>query len=315
MDRENTMVELDRRRSSKILYVTWVGFWLNLILSVFKIVAGILGNSRAIVADGVHSLSDLITDVALLVGVRYWMAPPDHSHPYGHKRLESLLSLLIGLALGAVGIGIAWDAISRIGRQEGEHVGSALALFAALFSVACKEILYHWTVKKARELKSGALEANAWHHRSDALSSIPASAAVAAAMWFPAWAVADLIGAIIVAAFILHAAWQICLPAARVLIDGGTDAVVLARIAEYAKRTPGVKDVHDIRTRFVGQGLQVDLHACIDASLTVGQGNEIAHALEDSLCTAEAAAYIGVEIFDVLVHIDPWYSEKDPDIR
>jgi cation diffusion facilitator family transporter len=315
MDRKNNMVEIDRWRSSKILYVTWVGFWLNLTLSVFKIVAGILGNSRAIVADGVHSLSDLITDIALLVGVRYWMAPPDQDHPYGHKRLESLISFLIGVLLGLVGLGIAWDAVSRIGRQEGEPVGSVLALFAVLFTVVCKEILYHWTAKKARELKSDALEANAWHHRSDALSSIPVSVAVAVAMWFPAWAVVDLIGAIVVAAFILYAAWKICLPAARVLVDGGTDATVLAKIAEYAKRTPGVKDVHDIRTRFVGQGLQVDLHASIDASLTVGQGHEIAHALEDSLYTAEAAAYIGVEIFDLLVHIEPWYSEQDPDVR
>ena len=315
MDRKDGMAERDRQRSHGIVFVIWVGFWLNLVLSLLKIAAGILGNSRAIVADGVHTLSDMVTDIALLVGVRFWMAPPDSCHPYGHKRLESLVSFGIGMLLGIVGFGIAWDSIGRISRQDSERVGSVLALFVALSSVILKELLYRWTAKRGRELKSGALEANAWHHRSDALSSIPICVAVAVAMWFPAWAVLDLIGAIVVAGFILYAAWNICLCAARVLIDGGTDAEALARIMEYAKRTPGVKDVHDLRTRFVGLGLQVDLHACIDASLTVGQGNEIAHALEDSLCAADAAAYIGVEIFDVIVHIDPWYPDKEPAIR
>jgi cation diffusion facilitator family transporter len=319
------MAERDRQRTHEILFVTWVGFWINLILSVVKIAAGILGNSRAVVADGVHSLSDLVTDIVLLVGVRFWMAPPDATHPYGHKRLESLVSFSIGILLGLVGIGIAWEAISRIGQQEGERVGSLLALSAVLATVIIKEILYRWTAKKGRELKSEALGANAWHHRSDALSSIPISVAVAVAMWFPAWAVVDLIGAIVVAGFILYAAWKICLSAARVLIDGGTDDKVQARIAEYAVRTPGVMSVHDLRTRFIGQGLQVDLHACVDANLTVGQGNAISHALEDALCSAEAAAYIEIEIFDVLVHIDPWRppdtkpdtpdTRDEPDIR
>ena len=318
MDRQSGMAERDRQRTHEILYVTWVGFWLNLILSVCKIVAGILGNSRAVVADGVHSLSDLVTDIVLLICVHFWMAPPDRSHPYGHRRLESLVSFGIGVVLGLVGIGIAWDAVSRIGQQEGERVGSLLALSAVLATIISKEILYRWTAKKGRELKSEALEANAWHHRSDALSSIPVSMAVAVAMWFPAWAVVDLVGAIVVAGFILYAAWKICLSASRVLIDGGSDNKVQTRIAEYAVRTPGVVSVHRLRTRFVGQGLQVDMHACVDAELTVGQGNAIAHALEDALCTAEAAGYIEIEIFDVLVHIDPWRpeeEEEEPDIR
>ena len=312
MERKHRMAERDHQRLHGILRVTWVGFWINIVLSVFKIAAGILGNSRAVVADGVHSLSDLVTDTVLLVCARFWMAPPDHSHPYGHRRLESLVSLGIGALLGIVGIGIAWDAIGRIGRQEDKHVGSLLALFAVLSTVISKEILYRWTVKKARELKSEALEANAWHHRSDALSSLPVCVTVAVVMWFPAWAVLDLIGAIVVAGFILYAAWKICRGAARVLMDGGADEAVQCKITEYAMRTPGIKAIHGLRTRFVGQGLQIDLHACIDATLTVGQSSEIAHALEDALQTADAATYIGVEVFDVLVHIDPWYPEQEP---
>ena len=309
------MAEIDRQRGSEIFRVTWIGFWVNLFLSAFKITAGFLGNSRAVVADGVHSLSDLITDIAVLVGVRFWMAPPDNAHPYGHKRIEALISFVIGALLAVAGIGIAWDAIGRIGGQKGERVGSLLALVAALSSVVSKEILYRWTLRKGRELKSDAVVANAWDHRSDAISSIPISIAVAVSMWFPSLAVVDLLGAVLVAGFILHAAWKICLAATHVLADGGTDATVLGKIAEYACRTPGVMGVHALRTRFVGQGLQVDMHACIDAALTVGEGNEIAHALEDSLYTAKAAAFIGVEIFDVVVHIDPWRPQNGDDIR
>ena len=313
MDSKNCMAEHDRGRAPGILRVTWVGFWINLVLSVFKIVAGIMSNSRAVVADGVHSLSDLVTDVALLVCVRFWMAPPDSSHPYGHKRLESLVALGIGALLGLVGLGIVWDAVGRIGHQDDKPVGSVLALIAVLSTVISKEILYHWTVKKGRELKSEALEANAWHHRSDAISSIPVFVTVAVVMWFPAWAVLDLIGAIVVACFILYAAGKICLGAVCVLMDKGADAEALAKITKYAMRTPGVKAVHDLRTRFVGQGLQVDMHVCVDPTLTVAQGNEIAHALEDALCSDEAAAHIGMEIFDVLVHVDPWYPDQNPD--
>ena len=315
MDVKYSIAERDRRRGKEILKVTWIGFWINLFLGGFKITAGLMGNSRAVVADGVHSLSDLITDIAVLVGVRFWMAPPDNAHPYGYKRLESLISLFIGAILAVAGIGIAWDAMGRIGEQEGERVGSYLALFAALSSIISKEILYRWTLVKAKELKSAAVEANAWDHRSDAISSIPIVVAVGVSMWFPSLAVVDLLGAILVAGFILYAAWKICVEAAHVLVDGGTDAEVLDKIAEYSGRTLGVKGVHDLRTRYVGQGLQVDMHVCIDATLTVGEGNAIAHALEDSLYTAEAATFIGVEIFDVLVHIDPWYPQSDGDVR
>lgn len=315
MDFKRGMAERDRWRGSEILRVTWVGFWLNLFLSISKIMAGFLGNSRAVVADGVHSLSDLLTDIAVLIGVRFWMAPPDKAHPYGYKRLESLISLVIGAGLGLAGIGIAWDAIGRIGTHDSGKVGSLLALFATLFSVISKEILYRWTSMKARDLKSDAMEANAWDHRSDAISSIPVCIAVAVSLWFPSLAMVDLLGAILVAGFILYAAWKICTSAAHVLMDGGTDAAVSAKIVEYAGRTPGVRGVHDLRTRFVGQGLQVDMHVCIDATLSIGEGNEIAHRLEDSLYTADAAQYVGVEIFDALVHIDPWYPHDEEDIR
>ena len=306
MDGRRGIVERDLVRGREISRVTWVGLWVNLFLTAFKIGAGFMGNSRAVVADGVHSLSDLLTDIVVIIAVRFWVAPPDEHHQYGHKRLESLIALSIGALLAAAGVGIILDAVGRMGNQGEERVGSLLALLAAFSSVVVKETLYRWTIKKGIELKSDAVVAKAWDHRSDAISSAPIVVAVAVAMWVPSLAVVDLLGAILVAVFILHAAWGICLSSARVLMDSGAGEEIHARIAEYCGRIEGVRGVHDLRTRYLGQGLHVDMHVDVVADITVSEGNDIAHKVDDALYTAEAAAYIGVEIFNVLVHIDPW---------
>ena len=298
--------ERDAWRGRKIRRVTMVGLWVNVFLTIFKIAAGIVGNSRAVVADGIHSLSDLMSDVVVVVAVRFWVAPPDELHQYGHKRVESLIALFIGVLLGAVGVGIVVDAVERMGNQGSEPIGGVLALSAALSSVVVKEILYRWTIKKGVELKSDAVEAKAWDHRSDAISSLPIVVAVAVAMWFPALAVVDLLGAILVAVFILFAAWKICVSAVKVLIDAGADPRTHERLVEYCRRIEGVKGVHDMRTRYLGQGLHVDMHVGVEPTLTVDEGNRIAHTVEDSLYTDEATAYIGTEIVSALVHIDPW---------
>lgn len=302
------LVLRDRMRGHEISRVTWVGFWCNVALSAFKISAGFMGNSRAVVADGVHSLSDLVTDIAVLVGVRFWMAPPDKAHPYGYKRLETLVSFTIGAILACAGVGIVWDAAASLwhGGEKGP-VGSWLALIAALSSVASKELLFRWTLRKSQELKSAAVAANAWDHRSDAISSFPIAVAVAVSMYFPSLAFVDVVGAVLVAGFILYSAWKICKESIHILVDGGVDREVMERITQFCLKTDGLKSVHDVRTRFVGQGLQIDLHAAIDATLTVQQGHDIAQALEDSLYTDAASEYLGVEVFDVLVHLDPWY--------
>lgn len=315
MDYKRRMAERDHFRGREIVRITWIGFLINLILSALKISAGYFGNSRAVLADGVHSLSDLITDLAVLVGVRFWMAPPDAAHPYGYKRLESLIAFIIGAVLAVAGLGIAYDALARMAGNGGSDVGSPLALFAAFISIFSKEILYRWTIKKGRELKSEAVIANAWDHRSDAISSIPVFIAVAVAMWFPSFAFLDLFGALVVAGFILHAAWRICVDAAHVLVDGGGGGEVNGKIAEYALGIEGVRNVHDLRTRYLGQGLQVDMHVSVDADMTVRAANAIAHQVEDALYTKEAAAFIGTEIFDVLVHIDPWLPEEREEVR
>ncbi len=306
MNNKSGKREREHFRGREILRVTWVGFWVNALLSCVKILAGFLGNSRALVADGVHSLSDLATDVIILIGTPFWSAPPDADHAYGHGRLESLFSFIIGLLLAAAGLGIAYEAIIRIQSSPDSPAGSILALCVALFSVVSKEILYRWTRTKAQMLKSEAVEANAWNHRADALSSLPVAVAIALSMWFPALAVADLLGSILVSGFILYAAWGICKNAMNSLTDRGCEPALREAIIAYALDVEGVRAVHGLRTRYVGQGLLLDMHACVDGDISVAQADIIIHRLEDALYADKAAEALGVEIFDVVIHIDPY---------
>ena len=287
------------QNTREFLKVTWVGLWINVVLSGLKIWAGISGNSRAVLADGFHSLSDLVSDAALLIGVRFWSAPADDDHPHGHQRVESLITLGIALALALLSVLLVRDATLSLLSEERRIVGLIAAL-AALLSIVVKEILYRWTVRKGRELRSSALVANAWHHRSDALSSIPAALSAGVAHVAPGLAVLDLIGTIIVAVFLCAAAWKIAWPALNELTDRGVCAETSARILKIAASVPGVRDVHALRTRFLGAAAQVDLHVMVDGSMTVEDGHHVATAVEDAIMS------IGPQITDVLVHIEPW---------
>lgn len=305
MSTKEKIHERTQARMLQVLFVTWVGLWVNVVVCTAKVVAGVLGNSYAVIADGVHSLSDLITDLAIIVGAKKWAAPADDDHQYGHQRLESLISLLIGVVLGGAGVGIAYDAFIRMGQPRLEQVGSTLALGVIIFSMISKEALYHWTKRKGQELKSSAVEANAWDHRSDVISSLPVALAVIISLWFPRFAVVDLWGTLIVACFIVYAAWQICLPAVQTLLDKSADAATHEKLSSYVRSIPGVLGVHRIRSRYLGQALGIDMHVQVNPNLSVGQGNEIAHRVEESLYSEEAAELLGIEICDALVHIDP----------
>ncbi len=283
---------------AQIRRVTWVGFVANLALSALKISAGLLGGSRAVLADGVHSLSDGATDVVILVGSRYWLAPPDGEHPHGHRRVETLVTTLIGLSLAAVAVGVVIDAVHSL-RRPGGGSPSLLAAGAALVSIVAKEILYRWTAREGRRLRSGAVVANAWHHRSDAFSSVPALVAVVAAALVPAWAFVDFVGALVVSAFIIHAAWRITAPALGQLADRGASSDVVGALTALAAQVPGVRSVHALRTRYLGGGLAVDLHVRVDDALTVRQGHDIAHAVRERL---ERSPH---EVLDVVVHVEP----------
>ena len=297
----------------EFLKVTWVGLWINVTLSALKIWAGIVGNSRAVLADGFHSLSDLVSDVALLIGVRFWSAPADDDHPHGHQRVESLITLGIALLLAVLSVMLVYDAALSLLAEERKNVGLIAAL-AALLSIVVKEALYRWTVYKGKELHSSALVANAWHHRSDALSSLPAALSAGIAHVAPDLAILDLIGTIIVAVFLCSAAWKIAWPALNELTDRGVCSETRTKLLKAAASVPGVRDVHDLRTRFLGAGVQVDLHVMVDGAISVEEGHRVATAVEETLLS------IGPQITDVLVHLEPWspegqYQEREQRLR
>jgi cation diffusion facilitator family transporter len=289
----------DRRLISEVRQVTLIGLVINVALSALKFAAGIVGNSQAVVADAVHSLSDTATDVAVLVGVKFWSKPPDECHPHGHRRIEFLVTIFIGLLLASVAFGLSYNALATLHEVQKGPPG-AIAFFAAVLSIFTKEMLYRWTFAKGKEIKSTALIANAWHHRSDGLSSIPAALAVAGAALVPGFAFLDHLGAIVVSMFILQAAWKIVRPSVEQLVDRGAPEEICRGIEQLAFTTPGVQEVHAIRTRHIGSGIEVDLHVLVDPALTVEEGHQISEDVERRLIE-----YVS-DVVDVVVHLEPY---------
>jgi cation diffusion facilitator family transporter len=295
---EDASTTHDTAREKIVRKVTWVGLWANLFLAGFKFFAGISGRSQALVADAIHSLTDLTTDIAVIAGSHYWSRPPDDDHPYGHKRLETLVTVFIGVVLVAAGIGIGWKAISTLQQKDAAPPGW-IALLAAFVSIICKETVYRWTAITGKRVKSPALAANAWHHRTDALSSLPVLVAVAGAKAFPAWSFLDHFGAAVVSIFILHASIKIIWPAVSELIDAGVPTETRKKIRVMALKNEDVLQVHDIRTRYISSSIQVDLHIVVNGSITVREGHVIADDVRDRIIEEIP------EVLDVIVHVDP----------
>ncbi len=281
--------------------VTVWGLVVNLALAGIKFVCGYYGRSQALIADAVHSLSDTSTDIAVLVGVGYWSAPADVDHPYGHSRIESLISLFIGVMLAAVGLGLAYRAVATL---QTPHWGvpGLTALAAACISIVVKEALYRWTVAVSTRTKSSALAANAWHHRSDALSSVPVAVAALGAQLRPSWGLLDNVAAVIVSLLILRAAWHIARPALGQLLDTAANEAERQAILDLALATGGVRGVHALRTRHIGPGLQIDIHIQVDPHLSVSEGHAIAGA------TKERLLHQGPNVIDALIHVEPFES-------
>jgi len=289
---------MKRTAVSRVRQVGWVGLLCNLLLAAAKAAAGIFGHSQAVLADALHSLTDSVTDIAVILGVRYWSAPADEDHPHGHGRIETLVTVIIGIAIGSVAVGMGIQAIRGL-RHEPEGNPAAIALGAAMLSIAVKEVLYRWTAEVGREVGSPALEANAWHHRSDAISSIPAAAAVAVSIIDPEWVVVDRVGAVIVCLLILQASWRILRPAVDQLIDAAAPVGDRRRIEEIALTVDGVKAAHAVRTRYIGAKLAVDLHVEVDGGLAVDEGHVIAVAVRRALVEQ------GPNVVDAVVQIEP----------
>ncbi len=288
-------------RVSQVRVAGWVGLIVNLVLVAAKLAAGVLGNSQAVVADAIHSLSDTVTDIALILGVRYWSAPADEQHPHGHRRFETLITVFIGLTVAAAAVGIGWDAIRSFGKPS--HPPSTIALAAAVLSIGVKEALYRWTLRIGRSTRSSAIIANAWHHRTDALSSVPVAIAVSVAMVDHRLAVVDRIGALVVAVFVLHAAFRIIRPAIDQLADAGAPRAHRRELELLALEVDGVQAVHALRTRYIGSELAVDIHIEVDADLSVADGFSIAREVKTDLLEH------GPMVADVVVQIEPHEKE------
>ena len=267
--------------------ITHLSIWVNVGLTGLKLAAGIFGRSQALIADAIHSLSDFATDIAVLIGLRFSSKPKDSDHAYGHGKYETIVAAVIGLALAYVGIEIAGSAIHRIfDAQRGQPIPSpsSFAFWAAVVSIAVKEGLYRATMKVARATGSAALVANAWHHRSDALSSIATAAGVGAAAFLGNdWLILDPIAALFVSLFLLKIAWRIVREQLGELTDQSLAPEVCAEILALAHGIPGIEQPHNLRTRMVGRHPVIDLHVRLRSDLPLREAHEIATALERAL--------------------------------
>jgi len=269
----------------------------NIAIAVLKGCAGVAFSSQALFADAVHSLSDLVTDIAVVLGVRYWTAPADERHPYGHGKIEALVTLFIAIVLVVVSYELGAHAIRSLVSGE-MSVPGLPALYVALASVVSKEWIFRWTRRVARAVKSPALEANAWHHRSDAISSIPVAIAVAVAYVWPSLAWVDAVGAILVALFILRVSWEIAHPALQELVDAEIGDKS-SEVAALARTVGGVAGVHKVRVRRYGGAFVADLHVHVKADLSVAEGHAIGHDVSSALLSSDLG------VVDAIVHVEP----------
>ena len=290
-------------RNKEIYKVTMVGGMVNVILLLFKFVAGIVGHSAAMVADAVHSLSDFVTDVIVIVFVHISGKPKDKSHDYGHGKYETLAMTIIGVALLAVAIGIVYGGVTKIidwvGGEQLEAPGM-LALWAALLSVVLKEGVYHYSMVKARELQSQAVEANAWHHRSDALSSIGTAIGIGGAIFLgQRWTVLDPVASVIVGLFIIKVAVFLLRDGIGDLMEQSLPDEVEAEILQLAGSVEGVCEPHDLCTRRIGNHYAIELHILMDGHITLCEAHDKASEVEDLL-----RQHYGNETH-ISVHVEP----------
>lgn len=290
-------------RARAIYRVTIGGSVCNFLLLLFKFVAGILGGSAAMVADAVHSLSDFVTDVVVLLFVRISSKPCDDDHDFGHGKYETLASVFIGLMLACVGVGILWSGAEKIidvCRGQVLEQPGMIALVAALLSIAVKEVLYQWTARVGRRVESSAVVANAWHHRSDALSSIGTALGIGGAILLgPDWRVLDPIAAVIVSVFIIRVAFKLFVPSIQELLEKSLPTADEELIKQAILEEPNVSDPHNLRTRRIGANRAIDVHVRMDGETPLHIAHHATRNIEIRL-----RALFGPQTF-INIHVEP----------
>jgi len=284
--------------------VTRIGMGVNILLVVLKLVGGILGRSAAMIADALHSLSDLATDFGALVGLRYITKPADTDHAYGHGRVETAISLLMSITIALTGIGILKSGAHTLLHAAGGELPvkpGVIALVMGIFSIVSKEILFRYTRLEARKSGSKTLEANAWHHRSDAFSSVGTVIGIGGALILGnKWTVLDPIAAVFVSVLVIKVGLDMGLVAFRELSDEALSTGTRERIEQAICSVEGVKGYHRVRTRALGRYVTVDAHILVLPSITVREGHRLAHVVEDAVREAlDNAAF-------VTIHVEPF---------
>ena len=275
---------------------TWVSVVVNVILSATQIVVGIFAKSQGLVADGIHSLSDLVADFVVLLAGHHSQKDADLDHPYGHQRFENAASLVLGLLLLGVGAGMVWAAVGKLESPDTIATAHPVALWVALAALAAKELLFRYMLKVAKLVKSSMLVANAWHARSDAASSLVVGLGlIGNLLGYP---LLDPIAALVVGLMVGKMGWRFGWDALNDLMDRAVNAEEVDAIRATLRETPGVAGVHDVRTRKMGDMVVVDAHIEVDAMLTVEQGHNIAVA-------ARAAVMRRHRVLNLMTHVDP----------
>ena len=295
-------LDADRYRRSKT--VTWVSIGVNIVLAVVQIAIGVLAHAQSLVADGFHSLSDLVADFMVLLANYHSRHPADESHPYGHYRIETAASLVLGLLLAATGGAILWSAGLRLQHLDSVPPVASIALWTALLSLLAKEGLFRYMLAVAEKLRSPMLVANAWHARSDAASSLVVAVGLAGSLL--GYRFLDPVAAVIVGFMIMRMGLKFSYESMRELVDTGLSDEELERIKATLRETPGVVGLHELRTRRMAHQVLADAHIQVDARISVSEGHRIAEAARERVLAGHP------DVLDVLMHVD---AEEDLDSR
>jgi len=288
----------NKKQLADSIKVTIIGSVINVILVVVKIVLGTMGNSRALVADGVHSLTDLVTDVIVIAGLIIGSRPRDESHHYGHGKVENLAEMGLGGILIIAGLAIVYDGVkAMLSGVSGPPL--PIVIPAAFASVILKEFLYHLTIRAARRNNRPALVANAWHHRSDALTSLGVLVGAGLAVIFPALAILDTLLSLVVAAVVIKVGGGIAWEAVMRIIDTAPSDDYMSRVSDLIMSVPDVRSVRNLRMRHVGSLIAVEVHLGLDPEMSVRQSHDLATEVKRHVLDKDS------RIFDVLVHVEP----------
>lgn len=276
---------------------TWVSVVTNLLLSSVQIAVGVLARSQGLIADGIHSLSDLVADFVVLFANHHSQKDADEDHPYGHQRFETAASLVLGVLLLLVGVGMLWSAFRKLEDPASVETVQSIALWVAIGALVAKELLFRYMLAVAKRVKSSMLVANAWHARSDAASSLVVGIGIAGNL--AGYPILDPIAALIVGFMVARMGWEFGWDALHDLMDRSVDDAEVEAIRRTLAETPGICSVHDIRTRKMGDMIVVDAHLEVDAAISVEAGHDIA-------VEARARVMQRHRVLNVMTHVDPW---------